>query len=67
MSALLKAPVAAKAATEARFTRALYWLVVLHILLVTLGLQGCGGGETEEEQQKDNQPVNCQQRPELCK
>lgn len=30
-------------------------------------LSACGGGETEEEHHKDTHPVNCQQRPELCK
>lgn len=37
------------ARTESRAHRALYWLLALHLVLALLGLQGCGGGETDEE------------------
>ena len=38
------------ARVEARTHRAMYWLLALHLVLALLGLQGCGGGEADEEQ-----------------
>jgi hypothetical protein len=40
--------------------------VLCTALAALAALSACGGGEPEEEGHKDNQPVNCQLRPELC-
>jgi hypothetical protein len=41
---------------------------VLCTALATIAaLSACGGGERDEEDHKDTQPVNCPQHPEQCK
>lgn len=40
------------------------WLLPALLLLAYALLVGCGGGD--EEDTKDNDPVDCKARPELC-
>jgi hypothetical protein len=42
------------------------WLLPVLILAACALLQGCGGS-SEDEDTKDNGPVDCRARPELCK
>lgn len=51
--------------TELRW--ALRALVVGLLVGLICLLQGCGGGESEEEDHKRTDPPPCDTRPELCK
>jgi hypothetical protein len=53
----------------------LRWALRAAVVALVVGLlcllQGCGGGDFDDdsatEQPKTNQPVNCTQQPELCR
>ena len=49
-----------------RWHRVMVALLLLHLVLAALGLQGCGGGDADDDT-KDTGPVDCRAHPELCR